>query len=30
LLADQLKWMNENGGLKFSTGRSADSASRIY
>ena len=30
LLADQLKWMNENGGLKFSTGRSADSASRMY
>jgi len=30
LLADQIKWMNENGGLKFSTGRSADSASRIY
>jgi phosphoserine aminotransferase len=30
LLADQLKWMNENGGLSFSTGRSADSASRIY
>ena len=30
LLADQLRWMNENGGLKFSTGRSADSASRMY
>ena len=30
MLADQIKWMNENGGLSFSTGRSADSASRIY
>jgi phosphoserine aminotransferase len=30
LLADQIKWMNENGGLKFSTGRSADSASCLY
>ncbi|NCZ56998.1 MAG: phosphoserine transaminase [Actinobacteria bacterium] len=30
LLADQLKWMNENGGLKFSTRRTSDSASRIY
>ena len=30
LLADQIKWMNENGGLKFSTARSADSASRLY
>ena len=30
LLAEQLKWMNENGGLKFAAGRSADSASRLY
>ncbi len=30
MLADQIKWMNENGGLKFSTGRSADSSSRLY
>jgi phosphoserine aminotransferase len=30
LLADQIKWMNENGGLKFTTGRTADSASRLY
>lgn len=30
LLADQISWMNKNGGLKFSSGRSADSASRIY
>ena len=30
LLADQIKWMNENGGLKFTTERTADSASRLY
>jgi phosphoserine aminotransferase len=30
LLADQVKWMNENGGLKFTTERTADSASRLY
>lgn len=30
LLEDQIKWMNTNGGLKFATGRSADSASRLY
>jgi phosphoserine aminotransferase len=30
LLADQIKWMNENGGLKFTTDRTADSASRLY
>jgi phosphoserine aminotransferase len=30
LLADQINWMNENGGLKFTTGRTADSASRLY
>jgi phosphoserine aminotransferase len=30
LLADQVKWMNENGGLKFATDRTADSASRLY
>lgn len=30
LLAEQLKWMNENGGLKFAAGRSADSADRLY
>ena len=30
LLAEQIKWMNENGGLKFAAGRSADSASRLY
>ncbi|CAB4991702.1 unannotated protein [freshwater metagenome] len=30
LLADQIEWMNSNGGMKFSAGRSADSASRLY
>ena len=30
LLADQIDWMNHNGGLKFAAGRSADSASRLY
>jgi phosphoserine aminotransferase len=30
LLADQIDWMNTNGGLKFATGRSADSSSRLY
>ncbi|MFM6940991.1 MAG: phosphoserine transaminase, partial [Candidatus Planktophila sp.] len=30
LLADQVKWMNENGGLKFTTERTADSAQRLY
>ncbi len=30
LLADQIEWMNTNGGLKFAAGRSADSSSRLY
>ncbi len=30
LLADQIEWMNNNGGMKFASGRSADSASRLY
>lgn len=30
LLAEQIEWMNTNGGMKFSAGRSADSASRLY
>ncbi|WP_042364958.1 phosphoserine transaminase [Streptacidiphilus neutrinimicus] len=30
LLADQLDWMNGNGGLEFTTGRTADSSSRLY
>jgi phosphoserine aminotransferase len=30
MLADQLDWFNGNGGLSWSTGRSADSAARLY
>ena len=30
LLADQIEWMNTNGGLTFAAGRSADSSSRHY
>jgi len=30
LLAEQIEWMNANGGLKFSAGRSADSSARLY
>lgn len=30
LLAEQIEWMNQNGGMAFSSGRSADSASRLY
>lgn len=30
LLAEQIEWINSNGGMKFSAGRSADSASRLY
>ncbi|GAB3870154.1 phosphoserine transaminase [Kibdelosporangium lantanae] len=30
MLADQLDWFNGNGGLAWSTGRSADSAARLY
>lgn len=30
LLAEQIEWMNSNGGLDFAAGRSADSASRLY
>jgi phosphoserine aminotransferase len=30
LLAEQVEWMNSNGGLKFATGRSAESASILY
>ncbi len=30
LLADQIEWMNQNGGMRFSAGRSADSAARLY
>ncbi len=30
LLADQLQWLNRQGGLSFAAARSADSAKRIY
>ncbi len=30
LLADQLDWLNGQGGLSWSTGRTADSSSRLY
>jgi phosphoserine aminotransferase len=30
LLAEQIEWMNSNGGLSFAAGRSAKSASHIY
>jgi phosphoserine aminotransferase len=30
LLAEQLNWMNKNGGLKFAAGRSEDSSNRLY
>ncbi|MEV4069646.1 phosphoserine transaminase [Nonomuraea fuscirosea] len=30
LLADQLDWMNGNGGLAWTTARTADSSSRLY
>ena len=30
LLAEQIEWMNSNGGLKFAAGRSAKSAETIY
>ncbi|GGK54652.1 phosphoserine aminotransferase [Planomonospora parontospora subsp. parontospora] len=30
LLAEQIEWMNGNGGLSWTTARSADSASRLY
>jgi phosphoserine aminotransferase len=30
MLADQINWMNENGGLSFAAGRSAESAANIY
>jgi len=30
LLASQIDWMNSNGGLSFSAGRSAESAKRLY
>ena len=30
LLAEQIDWINQNGGLAFSAGRSLDSSSRLY
>jgi len=30
LLADQIEWMNSNGGLKFAAGRSAESSAKLY
>ncbi|QWF81715.1 phosphoserine transaminase [Amycolatopsis sp. CA-230715] len=30
LLADQIEWINGNGGLDWATGRTADSSSRLY
>jgi phosphoserine aminotransferase len=30
MLADQVNWMNDNGGLSFAAGRSAESAAHIY
>jgi len=30
LLADQIEWLNGNGGLAWATGRTADSSSRLY
>ena len=30
MMASQLEWMNSNGGMEFTTGRTADSSSRLY
>ncbi|HPF79645.1 MAG TPA: phosphoserine transaminase [Tetrasphaera australiensis] len=30
MMANQLEWMNGNGGMEFTTGRTADSSSRLY
>ncbi|MFM7987193.1 MAG: phosphoserine transaminase, partial [Candidatus Fonsibacter sp.] len=30
LLSEQIDWMNQNGGLKFSSGRSSQSAKILY
>jgi phosphoserine aminotransferase len=30
MLADQIEWMNTNGGLKFAAGRSAESSAKLY
>ncbi len=30
MLEEQVRWMNEQGGLEFTTGRTADSSQRVY
>ncbi len=30
MMAEQVRWMNDNGGMPFTTGRTADSSSRLY
>jgi phosphoserine aminotransferase len=30
MLADQVEWLNANGGMEWATGRTADSSSRLY
>ena len=30
MLANQVEWMNENGGLEFTVGRTTDSSTRLY
>ncbi|MFN8097603.1 MAG: phosphoserine transaminase [Dermatophilaceae bacterium] len=30
LMAEQVRWMNDNGGMPFTTARTADSSSRLY
>ncbi len=30
MMAEQLRWLNDNGGLEFATGRTSESARRIY
>jgi phosphoserine aminotransferase len=30
LMAEQIEWMNSNGGMEFTTSRTADSAQRLY
>lgn len=30
MMAEQLRWLNENGGMAFATGRTSESARRIY
>jgi phosphoserine aminotransferase len=30
MMAEQVRWMNENGGMSFTTARTADSSARLY